>query len=209
MALYTFRAPAVRRFFRVRRQRAASDAGNPHYGAEEAWASLVHGGPFSLLALFKPVIPTIAPNDQQRAVLLRIGSPHRSPAFILEWDRRMEAVRAILLSEEATHQSAVITASGTHPHREWRLVFFQKDEADVARLAISVNGFAASSVVAVSLPSRGCASGADCTLQLGGDEAQRDALFFGAIAELIVFDRALAPAEQRGVTRYLKDKYLL
>ena len=198
--------------FFPREKAATRREGTPgilHFGTEEAWSFLFHGRPFSLVAFFRPRVPTIAPNDQERAVLLRIGSPHRPPALILEWDGQMQAAKVILLSGETGHPSIVATASGTHPHKEWRVVFFQKDEGNETRLSISVNGFAASSVVMASSPGRGSAPGADCTLQLGGDEAQRDALFFGAIAELIFFDRSLATAEQRGIARYLKDKYCL
>jgi hypothetical protein len=47
-----------------------------------------------------------------------------------------------------------------------------------------------------------------CALQLGGNEAQRDAFLYEAVAELIIFDRALTASEQFGITSYLKEKFL-
>lgn len=174
-----------------------------HFGAREAWSFFLEGGAISVFALFKPIVP----NDQHRTVILRIGPLHGPPAFILEWDRQLKAPKAIFFGPQTAHGSVVAAAPQTHPHREWRLVHFQKEGTCGAQLSLAVNGFAGQSITSTASPGGAPLRGPDCTLHLGGDEAQRDALFFGAIAELIVFDRALETTECRGVVRFLKDKY--
>jgi hypothetical protein len=51
------------------------------------------------------------------------------------------------------------------------------------------------------------AQGLDCTLEIGGNEAESDALFNRAIAELAIFERALTATECSGIARYLKERY--
>jgi hypothetical protein len=132
------------------------------------------------------------------------------PAIILEWDRQLGVSKGILLGQESAHRHNVVaTAPDAHPHARWRVICFQKDRSAGTQLSISANGFAGPSFTAIMSPDCATVPCLDCTLQVGGDEAQRDALFLGAIAELMIFDRALATDGPLGITRYLKEKYLL
>jgi hypothetical protein len=49
----------------------------------------------------------------------------------------------------------------------------------------------------------------DLVLELGGFAAEKESLFYGKIAELIIFTRALATHETSSIVRYLRESHQL
>ena len=177
------------------------------FDSTEAWSFLPEGRPFSVFTLFKPEIPLAATTNQGRAVVWRIGSLGQPPALNLEWDSQTKASKAVVSACNSSSQSVVATAPDSHPANAWRVVFLGTESEK--QLAISINGGTVSRVAMPASPSGAEGTNSSGTLQVGGAESQRDALFFGAMTELIIFDRGLTAPERLGITRYLKEKYHL
>lgn len=165
------------------------------------------GKSFSVCALIKPHIPPEPHRRQERTVVLRIHSGDAKAELILEWDRALRASRAILRTND--RYGSVTTARSSHPHQQWRMIHFQVEDGNDSQLLISADGIenvAPLTAPAAPLPSP---PGADWTIELGGSETDPGALFYGAIAEVILFGRRLTRREQFAIFGYLKQKYRL
>lgn len=191
----------------VRRENAS---GILRLGTEVDWTFLFNSSPFTVFALFRPKLPNHAPYRQQRAVLLHVASNDRhGPAFVLEWDRPSSTSQAMMMAEDDDKNAIARTPEGSHPHQEWRIIQVLHKSESGGTLSISANAAAGSAVD--TMQTRKCAVKTllACTLELGGTEGEIESLFYGAVAEIIIFNRALSTSEQFGLTRYLKEKYQL
>lgn len=191
-------------------QRRRESSGILHFGNSQDWSFLVDGSSFALFVLFRPNVPCYAPYRQWRGVLLRVGSSGKStPDFRLKWSHRSGNVTAVIAQGcERPKKLAVSARAQSHPRQEWRIASVQHSSQDQNRFTIWANNIPGETVC---LPEefrlrQDCR---DCELQLGGIETRRSGLFYGAIAEIAIFDRALADEERLALTRYLKEKYTL
>jgi hypothetical protein len=172
------------------------------------------GSPFALFAVFVPSVPGSGSWLQERALLLRIGASARDgPAFVLQWNSETDASEAIIMSERTgsdipRKQQIASTPCGSHPRNEWRIVNVQYTKEGKGTLVSFAN----------AIPGAPCRS--SCrpvhtkrsflgTLQLGGAEGENQSLFFGAVAEVIIFNDSLQDQQRIGITGYLKEKYQL
>ncbi len=165
------------------------------------------GDSFSVCALIKPHIPPKPHRRQERTVVVRIHSGDANAEFILEWDRALRASRAILRTND--RYGSVATERSSHPHQQWRMIYFQLQDGDDSQLLISADGI--ESIAPLTAPAAPLQSPPepDWTIELGGSEADPGALFYGAIAEVILFGRRLIRTEQFAIAGYLKQKYQL
>ncbi len=187
--------------------RLRKTSGILRFDSMKAWSFLPEGRPFSVFTLFKPQIPMAATTNQGRAVVWRVGSLGHPPALSLEWDSQTKSLKGVLSARRASSQSVVATAPDSHPANAWRVVFLGTESE--RQLAISINGGMVSRTALPTSSSHVQTASTGYTLQVGGEESQRAALFFGAITELIIFDRGLAVPERLSITRHLKEKYHL
>lgn len=164
-------------------------------------------GPFSVVALIKPHIPTETCPGQTRVVALRIRSEALGAEFTLEWDRELRASRAIL--KMGDQFSSVVTERGSHPHQHWRTIYFHLQEGCNPQLLISADGVQRIAPLAQLAGPRRSQSQSDWIIELGGSESDPDALFYGAIAEVIMVERDLSKTEQFAIASYVKQKYRL
>jgi hypothetical protein len=162
---------------------------------------------FSVWALIKPHIPPEPHQRQERTIVARIHSGDANAEFILEWDRALRASRAILRTND--RYDSVATEPSSHPHQHWRMIYFQLQDGDDSQLLISADGI--ESVAPLTGPAASLQSPPEpgWTIELGGSEAEPGALFYGAIAEVILFGRRLRRTEQFAIAGYLKQKYQL
>ncbi len=190
--------------------RQPTGSGILRFGAGEDWSFMFDGGPVSIFAVFKPHFPRSAPKRPQRAVVFRVGSRQTpAPSFFLEWNERWTASKGMFVSAQSTTEIVAATPLGGHSRQQWRVNYLQHRGASEDSSPI-LSQFAENARLALlPKPPEGPTAGTDCDLQLGGNHGEGDSLFFGAIADLIIFRRALAPNEQLGITRYLKEKHRL
>ena len=165
------------------------------------------GDSFSVCALIKPHIPPEPHRRQERTVVVRIHSGDANAEFILEWDRALRASRAILRTND--RYGSVATERSSHPHQQWRMIYFQLQDGNDSQLLISADGI--ESIAPLTAPAAPLQSPPEpgWTIELGGSEADPGALFYGAIAEVILFGRRLIRTEQFAIAGYLKQKYQL
>lgn len=193
--------------------RRAAAPGVLVFGPDSHWAFLLDGGPFSLVALFKPDLPDSHKCNPRRAMLLRVamaGQTRRS--FALEWDSEHAASVATLTLkqeyEEGDKAPVTISTSamhGSHRHQEWRVVHVQyREDGGAGVLSIETPSSAPNEIPA---PTTRRGASQSCELRLGGDPDRPESLFYGAVAEIALFSRGLDANEQDGITRYLVDKY--
>ncbi len=110
--------------------------------------------------------------------------------------------------EIRTGQQIASTPRGSHPRDEWRIINVQHTREGKGTLLSFANGIPGA-------PCRGsCGQERRKTflrvaLQLGGAEGENQSLFFGAVAEIMIFSGSLEDQQRIGITRYLKDKYRL
>lgn len=193
-------------------ERREGSSGILTFGRGLDWAFLLDGRPFSMVAFYKPDVPNYAPYRQERAVLLRIGATDKiGPALILEWDGKLNASKAILVVHQhspgiqsADAEIVATSPPGSHRHQEWRVV--QVQHSTEGGLSISVNGLAGKQTSVVRQQPR---AAGELELRLGGSGIDLESLFYGAVAEIAIFDRTLDATEQRGITHYLNRKYHL
>lgn len=162
---------------------------------------------FSGFALIKPHIPVQLRGKQERTVALAIRAGDERARFVLEWDRTLGASRAI--ARTGDRSDSVSSVCGSHPHQQWRIIHFQFQAEDGAQFSISADGIGSVTSLASGAPEPASDCRSEWLIELGGSESDPAALFYGAIAEVILFSRALRPAEQFGITKYLKQKYQL
>lgn len=193
----------------VRRENAS---GILRFGAGIDWTFLLDGSPFSVFALFKPEIPDYAPHRQRRAVLLRVAQNNgNGPAFALEWDGNSNASKAVMIAQNdgRNAETSSTTPGGSHPHQEWRIIQVLHETESGGTLSIAANLAAGPSVNTIRPKEYAAGTLAECGLELGGNKRESEAFFYGAVTEVIIFNRALSSKEQLGLTRYLKEKYQL
>ena len=163
---------------------------------------------FSVCVLIKPHIPREPHPRQERTVVVRVHSEGVNAEFILEWDRALRASRAILRTRD--RYGSVTTERNSHPHQQWRMIYFQlQEDGEDSQLFISADGI--ESIAPLTAPAGPLQSPPepDWTIELGGSRADPGALFYGAIAEVILFGRRLTRTEQFAIARYVKQKYQL
>ena len=201
-------------FFPAEKVETRSNA--PHgilkFGADHDWAFMWSGNPFSVFAVFKPSVPGTAIWLQPRAVLLRTGVIGRTgPCFVLQWNSDSNASEGILIGENNSNvnrverQIVASTPPGSHPHDQWRIITVQYTGETLLSFANAAPGVSAEQK---DKPEKSVEFGSS-VLELGGMESESESLFFGSIAELIIFADCLEDGQRIGVTRYLKEKYRL
>jgi len=193
-------------------ERNNGDPGTLRFIAPESEACPATRNSWSLFTLIKPHIPTArdlaeAHPKQKRTVALRIKSYGGPAEFVLEWDRDLRASKATLRT--LNQKCYLTTEPGSHPHQQWRLVCFQRQERNDSQLLLSVDGVDSVESLPETSELLQTTNPSGWTIELGGSEADPDALFYGAVAEVIVFGRSLNNKERFGVARYLKQKYKL
>ena len=89
------------------------------------------------------------------------------------------------------------------------MIYFQLQDGNDSQLLISADGI--ESIASLTAPAAPLQSPPEpgWTIELGGSEADPGALFYGAIAEVILFGRRLIRTEQFAIAGYLKQKYQL
>jgi hypothetical protein len=187
--------------------RRPTGSGIMRFGAGQDWSFMFDGSPVSIFAVFKPKVPRSSPNDRQRSVVFRVGShKEAAPAFSLEWNKRWSGSKGICDLGESTIEIMAATPVGDLPYQQWRINYLQYGGTSETGSPILNKDLDAPAGL---LPKRSAVrpTTADCDLQLGGNHCESDSLFYGAIAELLIFRRALRPNEQLGVTRYLQEKH--
>jgi len=165
------------------------------------------GDSFSVCALIKPHIPPEPHQRQERTVVMRIQSGKANADFILEWDRPLRASRAILRTNDRCR--SVATERNSHPHQQWRIIYFELQDGYDSQLLISADGI--ENIVPLTAPAAPLQPPLEpgWIIELGGSETDPGTLFYGAIAEVILFGRRLIRTEQFGIAAYLKEKYRL
>jgi hypothetical protein len=192
--------------------RRESPHGILEFGVGADWPFMFDGSPFAVFAVFKPSVPAAAFRLHQRALLIRAGAVDRvGPAFILQWNSDLNASEGIMTDESAggdtkMEQQVALTARASHPHEQWRIVNFQYTrEGTLLSFANGAPGTPCQGKDQQSRPKNSFYS----TLQLGGADGEIESLFFGAVAEVIIFSDSLDDQQRTGITRYLKEKYRL
>ena len=174
------------------------------FGDAGDWRFLFQGTPFSVFALFKPTLPRRAICKQERAIVLSVGNGLDASGLTVVWNRTLETTEIILREAETDTPVVASAPAGSHPNHQWRVFHFQFGGVNDSQISISSNGIAGApvffAVPQIALP------GARLGLRLGGT-GEPTALFYGAFAELIVFQRALTADEQAGLLSYLREKY--
>ena len=189
-----------------RRERDAS--GITVFGTAEDWRFIAEGWSFTLIALFRPNLPP----GQRCAKLLCIRVSNRNESFVLQWARDQNDTTAFLhldLGKESNHTIAASGGAGTHPHQEWRIAtvcYGSEAGSDLVTFIEDKAGPPAVRNYDVALPLR---EPAGTGLQLGGCESEHETFFYGEIAEIIIFEKALGKRERLSIIQHLKDKYCL
>ncbi len=180
------------------------------FGAGQNWSFMFDGGSFTVLTVLKPSVPGTALWLQPRSLLMRIGATVASgPSFVLQWRSDLRAAEGILTSEASQTEPLIAsTPPGTHPHEQWRIIAVQYSGNGAQSLVSFANGISGQSVRNqrdFEEPKRTHHS----IIEIGGTKRETDSLFFGSIAEIIIFGPALGDHQLDGVTLYLKEKYQL
>jgi hypothetical protein len=162
------------------------------------WDFLFNGQGFTTFALFRPNPPP----DQTRSVVFRIGRAHQmEPAFTLEWD-------ACTSASSVTFQEATVALTAqSHPREQWRLVAVQCSAGKTPEVLISSDRARATCLLSLN-DMRSQASELS-VLELGGLGPAKETLFYGEIADIVIFRRALSQEECAGVARYLSESHHL
>jgi hypothetical protein len=191
-------------------ERRPGGSGILRFGAGADWSFIFDGSPVAIFAVFKPHFPRAASTGPQRAIVFRVGARRETaPAFLFEWNERWTSSKGMFVSGQSTTEIIAATPLGGHRRQQWRVNYLEYGGASDE--SSSILGEVAENTRISRPPKRAekPAAGMDCDLQLGGNQGEGDSLFYGAVAELLIFCRALDPNEQRGITRYLKEKYRL
>ncbi len=186
-------------------ERLHGDRGLLRFVASEKEAFLPLHRSFAGLALIKPHVPIKLNPDQERVIALRLRSEDDKITFSVEWDRGLRASLITLRTQNG--QCSVASVPGSHPHQHWRMVHFQLLMENPPQIAISVDGNASATQVTFAAIAPDPAT--EWVIQLGGCETEPAALFYGAIAEVMLFSRALTAGEQLALGKYMKEKYRL
>jgi len=155
------------------------------------------------------------PLSVQRAIEAATGATLRAldsarsfrPRRLQRWK---SAARAKLLRPAKRSTSATVSS----PPPEWKESVAAAQPtfpADLEGLLFWLDADGIESVASLTAPAPPLQSPPerDWTIELGGSEADPGALFYGAIAEVILFGRRLIRTEQFAIAGYLKQKYQL
>jgi len=189
--------------------RETNGSGIVRFGGGEDWSFMFDGSPVSIFAVFKPKLSRFALDPPQRAIVFRVGSRRKAaPAFFLEWNGLKNPPKGILASAQSTTEVVAATPVGDPFDQQWRINYLHYRESESGT---PPDRAPAESAATGPMPPRPepQPSSDDCDLQLGGNHQERDALFYGAVADLIIFQHALDPDEELSVIRYLKEKHQL
>ena len=191
------------------RRRGAS--GTLCFGAGHDWNFCFDNNGFTVFALFRPNVPCYPPYNQQGSTLFRVGArSNAAPAFFLAWDglTNSSSARLVLSPRQGPPQtSAISTQPQSHRRQEWALITVQRTAGPKGQFLISANGIAGDSINLAgifSLPTQ-----EEYALELGGFSAEPAALFYGRVAEIIIFKGALGSEERSAIMRYLAETHRL
>jgi hypothetical protein len=191
------------------RRRGAS--GTLCFGAGHDWNFFFDNNGFSVFALFRPNLPCYPPYNQQYCTLFRVGARSiATPAFFLAWDGLTNSSSARVVSspqQRPPQTRAISTRPQSHRPQEWALITVQRAGGANGQFSISANGILGDSIDFAG----GFSSQPDdgCVLELGGFTAERAELFYGKVAELVIFKGALGSDDSSEITRYLTEKHRL
>ncbi len=168
-----------------------------------------HG--FTVFALFRPNLPCYPPYNQRHCTLFRVGARSiAAPAFFLAWDglTNSSSARGVSSPQQGPPQTrAISTQPQSHRSQEWALITVQRAEGANGQFSISANGILGDSInFAEGFSSH---PGEGCVLELGGFTAEPAELFYGKVAEIIIFKGALGSDDSSAITRYLTEKHRL
>ena len=155
---------------------------------------------FAVFALFRPN----PPYNQERSTLVRVGpQSEAAPAFFLQWHRLVNASSAAIISACGggdVKSNIISTPRESHPRQQWELIVVRYTGGG-EEFSISANGVLGNSIRLAS--DFAAKPSGDYVLELGGFTPEKESLFYGEVADLIIFDRVLTGDETSAVTRYL------
>ncbi len=191
------------------RRRGAS--GTLCFGAGHDWNFFFDNNGFTVFALFRPNLPCYPPYNQRHCTLFRVGARSiAAPAFFLAWDglTNCSSARGVSSPQQGPPQTrAISTQPQSHRPQEWALITVQRAEGANGQFSISANGILGDSInFAEGFSSH---PGEGCVLELGGFTAEPAELFYGKVAEIIIFKGALGSDDSSAITRYLTEKHRL
>ncbi len=191
------------------RRRGAS--GTLCFGAGHDWNFFFDNNGFTVFALFRPNLPCYRPYNQRHCTLFRVGARSiAAPAFFLAWDglTNSSSARGVSSPQQGPPQTrAISTQPQSHRSQEWALITVQRAEGANGQFSISANGILGDSInFAEGFSSH---PGEGCVLELGGFTAEPAELFYGKVAEIIIFKGALGSDDSSAITRYLTEKHRL
>jgi hypothetical protein len=184
-------------------ERRRKGIGSLAFGAR-SWLFLLSGAAFTIITLFRPTVPCYPPYHQHRSALFRVGRRRDpGPEFSLQWNGESNSSSAVFSPWGGGKQAVTATPPQSHPRQQWRCVVVQNSGGESSELSISAND-RAGPPVSVRAPPPRLAEG-DYVFELGGSDAE--SLFYGEVAEIIIFRRALRNEERSGILRYLTETY--
>jgi hypothetical protein len=191
------------------RRRGAS--GTLCFGADHDWNFFFDDSGFTVFALFRPNVPCYPPYNQKKSTLFRVGAQRdTAPAFILGWDgvANSSSARVVACHGQGSSQTrAISTPPQSHRRQEWALIMAQRTEGPNGQFSISANGIPGDSMNFVD--SFSSKRGEGYFLELGGFTAEPAKLFYGRVAEIIIFEGALKNGDISAITRHLTEKHQL
>ena len=192
-------------------QRRRGASGTLFFGIGHDWNFFFDNNGFTVFALFRPNVPCYPPYNQQASTLFRVGAQsNTAPAFFLTWDGLVNCSRARFIScpQPGPPQTrAISTLPQSHRRQEWALITVQRTKGPNGQFSISANGIPGDSMNFANTFSSHPAEGS--VLELGGFTAEPTGLFYGRVAELIIFKSALESDDRSAITRYLTEKHQL
>ena len=192
------------------RRRGAS--GTLCFGAGHDWTFFFDNNGFTVFALFRPNVPCYPPYNQNGSTLFRVGTrSNAAPAFFLGWDgvANSSSARVVLCPQQSgpPQTTTISTQPQSHRRQEWALIIAQRTEGPNGQFSISANGIPGDSInFADSFPFH---PGAEYVLELGGFTGEPAWLFYGKVAEIIIFKGALGGDDRSAITRYLTERHEL
>src|SRR5438552_8608060 len=191
------------------RRRGAS--GTLCFGAGHDWNFFFDNNGFTVFAIFRPNLPCYRPYHQRHCTLFRVGAQSiAAPAFFLAWDglTNSSSARGVSSPQQGPPQTrAISTQPQSHRSQEWALITVQRAEGANGQFSISANGILGDSInFAEGFSSH---PGEGCVLELGGFTDEHADLFYGQVAEIMLFKGALGSDDSSAITRYLAEKHRL
>ena len=193
-------------------ERQCGASGTLCFGAGHDWTFFFDNNGFTVFALFRPNVPCYPPYNQKGSTLLRVGArSNAAPAFLLGWDGLANSSRArfVLCPQQIgpPEMTTISTQPQSHRRQEWALTIAQRTEGPNSQFSISANDIPGDSInFANSFPSL---PGAEYVLELGGFTGEPASLFYGKVAEIIIFKGALGGDDRSAITRYLTERHQL